>query len=237
MKKYTAKEIETIIESDIQNNIYKPHEKLPTERELMETYNVSRTTIRTIIDQLIIKRLAYRVPDKGVFVEKEIIRKANRITGFTDMIKDTGSVPSTEVPSVKHIIPNETIREAMKLNEDETVLEVVRKRSVDGDPFLYEVVFINTALFPDIEKYDFSKESLYDIIVNKYHKKIYYLQEVVTATPVDGEISNFLYQKNSGFSLKVEGVSYTYKNEVIEYGISYYHTERFSFESILLNQE
>lgn len=48
---------------------YKINEKIPTESELMEIYNVSRYTVRRAIDELEKKHFVYRIQGGGIFVD------------------------------------------------------------------------------------------------------------------------------------------------------------------------
>ncbi len=235
-KTYSTKEIKEILTEKIRNGDYKPNDRLPTERELMEIYKVSRTTIRNVIGQLISNRSVYRVPDVGVFVEKEIIRKSNRVMGFTEMIKESGRIPKTTVINFELQIPQAHILTAMGLKENTSVYLMERCRSVDGQPILYEYVYICPSKAPGLDKYNFSNNSLYEILKDKYNIEVHYLKENVSAVTVDSKISDFLYKTSTAYALKVEGLTYDRSDEVIEYGISYYHAEKFSFESILVNR-
>ena len=181
-------------------------------------------------------RLLYRVPDVGVFVEKEIIRKTSQIMGFTQLILESNKTPKTKVIRFKKMIPDLKILEAMDLEKDTEVYLLERVRYVDDTPFLYEFVYIDPNKAYDLEKYDFENNSLYNILSEKYNIKISYLKENVSAVTVDRQISDFLYQTTTAYALKVEGLSYDLNNEVIEYGISYYNATKFSFESVLVNR-
>ena len=238
MKKlYSAKEIQEDIEDKIRKEIYKPDDKLATEKKMMETYGVSRTTIRNVINALLVKRIVYKIPDVGVFVEKEIIRKTNKIMGFTELVLDSGRIPKTVLENHGKKIPSEKILDEMNLPLNTEVFYMQRKRYINDQPFLYEDVYISPLQAKDIEKYDLEKESLYDILRNKYNINIHYLKEKVSAVTVDHKISDFLYQTSTGYALKVEGLSYDLEDKVIEYGISYYHAKNFSFESVLVSQK
>ena len=45
-------QLKQIIINSIDDNIYKEDEAIPTERELIEKYNVSRTTVRQALNEL-----------------------------------------------------------------------------------------------------------------------------------------------------------------------------------------
>lgn len=235
MSTFNQKKIVKDMIDKIKSGYYNNDQKIETERELMDQYGVSRTTIRNVISELILQRYVYRIPDTGVFVQKEIIRKTSSISGFTAMIKDSGRLPSTKINRFEKLVPNFNILEAMKLEADTEVYFMERLRYVDGKPFLYEHSYINPDLVKNLDDYDFEEESIYEVLKADYGINIHYLQELVSAVTVDGKISDFLYGTSTAYALKVEGVSYNKQNQVIEYGISYYNAEDFSFESVLVN--
>lgn len=86
-----AKKKYEIIKEDISEKIlseeYKVNEKLPTESELMEMYNVSRFTVRRAIDELEKENLVYRIQGGGIFVnnwkdKSKAIEKNNKTIGL-----------------------------------------------------------------------------------------------------------------------------------------------------------
>lgn len=78
-------QIANILESDILSGKLKKDEKLPTEMELMETYDVSRMTARLAIKSLHDKGLVVRKQGKGTFVADTILhQEIGQMEGFYD---------------------------------------------------------------------------------------------------------------------------------------------------------
>ena len=69
-------QIAAILESAIQLGELQPDQKIPTEAELMETYNVSRMTSRQAIEILHEKGLVVRKQGKGIFVLVQCLNKS-----------------------------------------------------------------------------------------------------------------------------------------------------------------
>ncbi|CAH1221187.1 HTH-type transcriptional repressor NagR [Paenibacillus allorhizoplanae] len=68
-------QIAAILESAIQLGELQPDQKIPTEAELMETYNVSRMTSRQAIEILHEKGLVVRKQGKGTFVTGPMLKQ------------------------------------------------------------------------------------------------------------------------------------------------------------------
>lgn len=89
----------------IDNNTYKESETIPSERELMALFDVSRITIRKAIDDLVREGYLYRVHGKGTYVKGD--GEQNNlvsITSCTQDIEKLGYTPKRKVISKKVIL-------------------------------------------------------------------------------------------------------------------------------------
>lgn len=91
MKKYEEVE-ENIIEWAITGK-YKPHEKIPTESELIKMFNVSRHTIRKAISNLISKQYVYSIQGSGMYISdwtenREILKNSKNVAVLTTHISN-----------------------------------------------------------------------------------------------------------------------------------------------------
>lgn len=75
------------------------HNKIPTEAELSDRFQVSRITVQNAVKKLVDEGLLYRERGKGTFVKETVKLKTwlGKLLGFTNMIADLGYTPSTEV--------------------------------------------------------------------------------------------------------------------------------------------
>lgn len=69
------KEIYTDLDAKIAAGIYAPGSSLPTEAELQQFYQVSRTTIRKAVDQLVAAKKVVRKKGSGLFVAPTISKQ------------------------------------------------------------------------------------------------------------------------------------------------------------------
>ena len=235
-KTFTSKEIEEDLITKIEAKIYEPNKKLPTERELMEIYGVSRMTVRNVINNLISKDVAYRISGRGAFVQKDFISKSNVIKSYTQMMKELGKTPSSKLLGFQTIIPNEFTRLSLGLEEGQAAFEIRRLRYADGIPMCVSTTCFPTHLFPDFADIYTEDKSTYNIIVNHYNVELSYMKRTISAVKLDPQTAEFLYGKKSGFSLKMEGVVYDKNNIPIQYGISYYNADEFSLVSVNQNK-
>ena len=62
------RQIADILRRRIESGQYPPHTRIPTESELVETFEVARTTARRAVGALRDEGLVYTVPQRGTYV-------------------------------------------------------------------------------------------------------------------------------------------------------------------------
>ncbi|MDS0524222.1 GntR family transcriptional regulator [Clostridium sp. SHJSY1] len=75
--KHKYEEVEESIINWAKTSKYKPHEKIPTESELMEMFKVSRHTIRKAIGDLVSLEYVYRIQGSGIYLSDWAENSAN----------------------------------------------------------------------------------------------------------------------------------------------------------------
>lgn len=81
-------QIANLLESQMLSGELKPGQKLPTEAELTEMYEVSRMTVRLALQTLIDKRLVVRKQGKGTFVTESLVHhELGGMTSFYDSFR------------------------------------------------------------------------------------------------------------------------------------------------------
>lgn len=91
-------QLKDLLAKDIRDNKLRAHDQIPSERELCEKYNLSRTTVRQGISLAISEGLLYRIQGKGTFVaEAKIDQGLVRLTGFEETVLGRGLTPSMKV--------------------------------------------------------------------------------------------------------------------------------------------
>ncbi len=102
----------------IQSNEYKVGDKLPTEMELCNKYEVSRTTVRIALQQLVMEGKIYKVQGKGTFVSRPKILQSLTTTekGFTNQMLEQGYQPTTEVVHLQVVPADERLSKKLNIS-------------------------------------------------------------------------------------------------------------------------
>lgn len=99
----------------IREKRFRPNEQIPTELELMERYNVSRTTVRRAIHDLVENGTLVKRQGSGTFVnEPQFTRHLFRFISFTSDCLVNGLTPSTEVSPVEYGPPSPHVTQKME---------------------------------------------------------------------------------------------------------------------------
>jgi len=226
-----------IIKNDIINHIeegtYKEDTLVPSERELMELYDVSRITIRRALEELSNAGYLYKVHGKGTFVKGDRhSQNLFSLVSCTEDIKSMGMVPSRLV--VKKNIRDASTRKRNKLNlnTNDKVFNLARIYYADDMPVNYTNTYLPHKYFPGIEMNEFSKMSLYKVLENDYNVQITNATRSVEAVSSNEEVSKYLAVPVGTPLILFSTVTFGVVNgrEVpVEYFDCYYHTEQFKF--------
>ncbi|MDR1795456.1 MAG: GntR family transcriptional regulator [Erysipelotrichaceae bacterium] len=126
--------------NDISSGVYKPGDKLPSESEMMQTYKVSRVTIRNAIARLVNDGFLLKHQGKGTFVAMpQYHREFNGDGSFTQAIAAQGKTPSTQIISIEKMEADQAIAKHLGVSVQTTVIRLMRLRLIDGVPAILEL--------------------------------------------------------------------------------------------------
>mgnify|MGYP003976553149 FL=1 len=179
-------------QNGIQAEHYPVHTRLPSERQLAERFKVSRMTVTKALKELEQQGLVYTQIGKGTFVasRQKIDQTLETLTSFTEDMATQGKKSSSRVIKMGVELAKEYEANRLKISPGTRLFVLERSRLADDEIISLECTFIPYALCPDIEKdHDFSQESLYQILRQKYFFKLSVAQQTVEARlPSEEEI-------------------------------------------------
>ena len=113
---------------------------LPSEIELARQFQVSRTTVRQAIGDLVSSGYVVRQQGKGTFVaERSKSLTASRLYGFAEELRLRGYNTEVRVQSVSHGPCSPEVAEHLRVGEQTPVIEIIRTAHVEGDCIFREV--------------------------------------------------------------------------------------------------
>jgi len=223
------------IKKQILRGDLKEGDLLPSEREFSEQYNISSTTIRRALNDLVHENFLQRKAGKGTFVKMgKVKRDLRKVLGFTQNMKEMGLIPSTKVLGRKLMTANAYARERLGLKKGERIVRLNRLRLANDVPMMLETRYIRTDLCPDIQEKDLS-ESLWKVFETVYGCKPFRHSQNVRIAKISGESSSLLGLPDQAPVFLIKGVTYLEDGQAIECEESFYRSDKYdlAFEAII----
>lgn len=211
-------QIQTSITDRITQGDLNPGDVLPSERELSQTFKVSRMTVRQAISNLVNMGILRRAHGVGTFVANpKIEHEIGQLVSFTESTLRKGLHPSGKLLGFDQIFADEKLANALQINIGEKLYCLVRVRFINSEPFLLERCFLPHHNFPGLERFDLENLSLYHIWQEEYGialGKMRQTLEPVAATEYEASILDVPV----GFCLMlVERITFDNSNLPVEY--------------------
>lgn len=214
----------------IRSGRLKPGMRIPSEHEIMREYNVSNTTARRSLQEIETAGWAARIKGKGTFVrQRNVLRSATRILGFTRNMIEAGYTPSTRILDARKVAEGYlgTIN-GRRYAMQGPVYKIHRLRFADDIPMMIEVRYISVEFCPGIEKQDFTG-SLYEIYEKHYGLRLAEIQQMLSTVMVDAGTLGFFNVREPIPALRVEGVTFCGKEMILEMEDSIYRGDKYRF--------
>lgn len=149
--------------TQIQDGTYQPGDKIPTELQLSEMYDISRVTVRQTLARLVEEQILIKRAGKGTFVKtRPFVENFFSGGSFTDTCLRMNASPSTRIIHAE-ILPSPPRLEAQL---GDSVIHITRLRCVNETPCIIEEDYFpaeNTFLLEE----DLSKVSLFSLVYEK----------------------------------------------------------------------
>ncbi|MBO0477768.1 GntR family transcriptional regulator [Vagococcus sp. DIV0080] len=222
--------VDTIRES-IETEL-KPHDLLPSERELSEIYGVSRTTVRLAMQELENLGYIYKKHGKGTFVSS-ISDSIMNLTGaysFTEQMLALGKEPKTIILDFSVVESNKYFSENLGIHKGSKMIKVKRLRLADDEPMMLERSYLPFKRFESLTSERLEQKPMYDIFLDDYNERIKCAEEEFYASLVNSKDASFLKIPEGSASLNLIRKTFNQDNEVIEYTLSVARADQFRYK-------
>ncbi|ABO51262.1 transcriptional regulator, GntR family [Desulforamulus reducens MI-1] len=151
-------QLKEILLKEIRQEVYE--EKIPSERELMDKYSVSRTTVREAVTALVHEGVLEKIHGKGTFINRShsVNEWLGYLSSFTETIERMG------MESGAHLLYQGT-GSRMEIAETLGVEEyycIKRLRFADNEPIAIERHYYPLEIGFILKKYDLNQITLYE---------------------------------------------------------------------------
>ena len=223
-----------ILRDDIVRGEWQPGDMIPPESELIKQYQLSRTTVRQVLDMLANEGLIYRQQGRGTFVAHPTVEQALvRIISFTEDMRQRGARPGTEVLSSGLIPAPQDIAEKLEIAPGEELARLERLRLADGEPMSIEESHLVHRYCPGVLEGDYAANPLREALERDYGIRWTHAKQTIRAISASRNLARLLSVPPHSALLYIERVSYSQPNIPVEFLRIYYRGDRYTLYSEL----
>ena len=137
-------QLKEVLKQQIRAGHLAPHTAIPSEPELVTQYHVSRATVRQALTELVHEGLLYRQHGRGTFVCEPRVQQQtiSELTSFSDELRRRGKHPGGMLFISELVRGSQTVREQLRLTDEEQVIRLERLRTADDAPIADEVDYL-----------------------------------------------------------------------------------------------
>lgn len=221
-------QLKSFIEEQINSGVWEPGTQIPSELELSEQFQISRTTIRQAIGDLVNERKLERIQGKGTFVsEISIEKQIERVSGFSQDMRMRGLVPTSDILNFEVVPANPQVAKALKIDEGDDAILLKRIRKGNNKRIALEVVYMDHGKYKDFLSIDIGNDSLYELLAKKFAVWPKYSQQVIESIkcpPAEAELLGIEIGDPVFF---FHTIAFDQYDQPLEYTEGYYRGDRY----------
>jgi GntR family transcriptional regulator len=162
-------QLKWLILTDIEQKGLRPGELLPSETEMCERYDVSRTVVRQAIGELVNEGIVVRQRGRGTFVVRPKWREnfMQSTVGFFEDLTVLGLAVKSKVINCEFVKVSKSVADALETEPGAKRIEVVRLRSVNDELVAFTKSYLNSDdpnLLDSLKAADLTTQSLYRVL-------------------------------------------------------------------------
>jgi len=205
-------------------------EFLPSENELVQTYQVSRATVRQALNSLEREGLIHKAKGKGTYISKHRVRyPLTQLISTTEEMRLRGWKPGVEVLSFKELETHSPITEALRLKRNDQIYELCRLRLGNNEPLGIQWTYLPVKLFPGLINLDLAT-SLTQVMEKKFGVITWSAHEFLRAKlPTKFESEKLHIPKNLPV-IYMERITFSPQGQPIEFLQSIWRSDEYDYE-------
>lgn len=217
------------LQMDLLNGIeegkWAPGEAIPPERRIAEEFGVSLGTVNRAIMNLVGEGYLYRIQGKGTFVSGTSIPVENvRYTRLRTDFKSADPTFKIKLVDMAVISGRLPINGFLRIRKDQELYRLKRIFSSGGKPLTYNISYLPQKMFEGLDRLSLAhleKITLYETVEKKYGLPTVFNQEMFRVALADEETAGVLGIEAGRPVLKIDMLSFTYRDKPYEYRVTY----------------
>lgn len=197
-------------------------DRIPTEQELCEQFQVSRITVRQAVSSLVKEGILARQRGRGTYVLPPKMVEQLDSQAFPVDLDSPGVLPY----SAERVSADRRLAKKMSVPVGEALHKVRRLRVFQGEPISYITLYLPVRFFPEFTQTDLDAEQFLRLLEYKSGLRATHGEEVIECIQADRFRSELLHVPVGSPLLVVESTAYLSSGEVMEFSRAYHRSDR-----------
>ncbi|MHB8156576.1 MAG: GntR family transcriptional regulator [Desulfocucumaceae bacterium] len=202
-------------------------DKIPSERELIERFSVSRSTVRQAISELVLDGVLEKKHGKGTFISHRPVEEwLGNLSTYNEVLEEMGMKPSTRL---LHQGKASSPREICNILGLEEFYVIERLRFADKLPIAIEKQFYPMEIGLELAKYDLNTAVLYDLLELNVGVRLWEAEQIISSSLPTPEENEYLEFPETTCLLTTERITYDPDGNPVEYLRGVFRSDIYAF--------
>ena len=227
------RQVATILRNRIRSGDLPPQAQLPTELELTESYNVSRTVVRQAMQALEFEGLIRRIAGKGTFVLAAPQPKAEWAIGSLEDLKVYGTSTSLKILSHKEVRATDEVASALHIARGAPVVEIRGLRTSAAGPLAYQRNYLLLDVGRSVKQVNLARVPMIDAMERELDIHILRATQWFAAVAAEGEECRLLKVKPGAPLLQIQRLFQSQERGPVEFATTHFRPDRYKHVSTI----
>jgi GntR family transcriptional regulator len=226
-------QLKMYITGEIEGGNWAPEEKLPSEAEFCDRFNISRTVVRQAIRELQQEGYLETEKGRGTFIARPKIIEGfvQSITGFYGEMAQRGYRVNTHVLSQELLPASVAVSRALEVPKETPVIVLKRLRMLNGEPSVFVTTYVPQHLCPELLEADLENQSLYTFLEHSAHGlKIHRGKRYIGVGLAEEYEASLLHIETGAPLIVLDSITYLEDGRPLEYFHALHRGDRTRFE-------
>ncbi|MFN4294134.1 MAG: GntR family transcriptional regulator [Thermoflexales bacterium] len=215
----------------IEKGEWKPGDSVPTEQELQQSYNLSRTTVRQALAEMVMEGRLTRQRGRGTYVaQPKFQHDPLRHRGIGQYLLEQGLTPGWKVLDARHIAAPAEIAARLHLPRNARVYCLQRLRLASEEPIGYLVSYVPEALAEAIDRSALDKGGSTDYLKRLPQMGEHCIERSIEAVAAGEPEAKLLRIKRGAPMLSIERLILARDGTPIEFLRARYRGDRMKYQ-------
>jgi GntR family transcriptional regulator len=224
-------QLKQLLEERVERGDWQPGDMLPTEKQLQEQFDLSRTTVRQALRELELDGLVTRYRGRGTFVAKpKVTHSPAPNYSLSNYLIQQGMRPGWKILSIEMIPATTELGEKLNLEAGTEVHCLRRLRLANDEPIGYHTAYVAPAFADAIDDSNLAEGGSLRYLRSRGHLDGSLADRIIEAVGANEEEAELLGVEKGAPMLLIKRIVISHNGHPIEAFRGIYRGDRFQYQ-------